>query len=566
MRVSLFALLGAAGALLSALPTLGYVASRRSTDLLPVEYDNEVFNRVLTASPFVGKVVSGPFIREGRKGNIYVSGSVVQTGSPDSKCFYGSLNAKGNWLRTGIIDPTGDFLPQGACTIYGMVRGFDGSTYHVGIRNGIPFVAKLTNDMSEVDYDFLVLHRDTLSTLLRGQSIIGASIALNQRTGEVYTAWILDGQTTKSWIIKYSPTTSGISVFAPPIGKTYAKATGIYVLPNGVVMVAGVTLDRLDRSGQPALSGLSLFALWYTDPRDGYAGVITSEKVWVSSGPQVKDVSLSVDDDDFSVYFACTLDNASSQLLKLSPVIPKVDVNLPLKQMAIPGKLTSPATNFPESFSYVATSIGGSIGNVIYVTDNALSTKSVIKLPPAAAGEVFVNIAASRTDLGTIIVASFDSAGRIILRKIGNKQSRVRIYHRKTGLTITMTLDSRISLLPLDTTTKNQQFDRHPMTKTFRNVQLNLAVTTRGRPFPFSTYEQEKGFKIVGEPYSHPNRRQRWAYANGRLVSLLDKKCLSLDRNYLVNGRWPRTFTALPLITVPCSTDKMQVFDVVHAQ
>ncbi|KAI8854577.1 hypothetical protein BC829DRAFT_195219 [Chytridium lagenaria] len=261
---------------------------------------------------------------------------------------------------------------------------------------------------------------------------------------------------------------------------------------------------------------------------------------------------------------AISFENAASQVYKLAPVVPKLNVNLPLTQIEIPGKFTSSIANFPESFAFIATTIDG-VGNVIYVTDSTLTQKSTLKLPRTAAGEKFVSFVACKREVGTVFIVSTDSSNNLVLRKAGNKVNRVRIFHRKTGLVVTMALDSKVILFPLDETTKNQQFDRSLFTNTFRNVQLDRALTTRGRPFRYSTYEQERGFKLIGEPYRQENRFQRFAFSNGRIISLKDKKCLGIDRNFLVNGRWPRTFTGLPLITVPCSTDKLQVFDIARA-
>ncbi|KAJ3109406.1 hypothetical protein HDU97_006651 [Phlyctochytrium planicorne] len=566
MRVPFATLLGL-GSIFSAVPTLAYVTNSLVTDILPVEFDNQIFTTPLTNGPFVGKLVNGPFVREGRKGNVYIAASVKGN---STQCAYATISPAGKILIQGIIDSKRTILPPGPCVVYGLVRGYNGATYHIGTSDGKPFVAKYSVDQIQGDADFLTFTKTSLTALLAGKNIVSAAIAVNQNTGDVYTAWNLDdGVRTFAYLLKITQSTNGVAVFQNPIGINYAKIYGLYVLPNNNIMASGITLDRIDRPGTPTLTAASLFAIWYSDPMNGAPGSIVEQKVWVAKGGnQLVDLSVSVDEVDYSVYFAATLETRQSVLFKLTPVIPRVDVSLPLKQIGISGPLTSTVTSFPESFAFVAADID-TVGNIVYVTDYNLQTKSPLKLPASSAGETFLNIAASRQDLGTLVGVSIAPTtnydGTLTVRKFGNKLTRVRIYHKKTGLALTMTLDAKVVLFPLDTSTKHQEFDFQPFTRHLRNVQLNLDVTTRGRPFPYSTYDQEKGYKLVGEPHLLTNRRQRWGYNNRRLVSLKDKKCISLDRNFLVNGRFPRTYTGFPLITVDCSTDKMQIFDIVHA-
>ncbi|KAJ3118915.1 hypothetical protein HDU96_006566 [Phlyctochytrium bullatum] len=533
---------------------------------LPVEFDNVVFSSQLTTAPFDGSITAGPLVREGRKGVIYVSASVTPEASSEAKCAYASFRSNGTLIKSGVIDPTGDFLIRGNCVTYGLARTLDGITFHVGTRGGDPFIARLTNDNRYVDYDMLVLSRDSLKSLLGKVTIVGASVATNPFTGDVYTAWnVKSGDNVRSWLIKYQRTKNSFTVFAPPIGAKNTQVKNVHVLPNGVIQVSGITSEQLRDPNLATIPGGGFFGLWYKDEQDGKASVPFESRVWPQNG--AVDVSVSVDDDDYAVYFAVTFNPtiAKVKLFRLAPVIPRVNVQLPLQDITLDGQATSPVTTFPGSYAFLALKNGPGGNNAIYVTDTDFKSRSPIALPANVTGETFVSIAASRFHFGTINVASVTATNQLVLRKIGNKKTRVRIIHRKTGLAITMTLDGKIVLFPKDVTVKNQQFDWNRMAKRFTNVVFNLAITTRGRPAKFSTYNQERGYKLVGVTPNRNNRFQRFSWSKGRLVSLKDKKCVSLDRNFLNLGRWPGSLNGFPLITVPCSTDKMQVFDIVHA-
>ncbi|KAI8854576.1 hypothetical protein BC829DRAFT_195218 [Chytridium lagenaria] len=179
------------------------------------------------------------------------------------------------------LRPFKRILPDGPCIMFGAARALDGTTYHLGTRNGAPYVAKLNNDMSIVDTDFLVLHRDTLATLTSGKVINGGAIALNQVTGEVYSAWNFDDNTVT--ILKYAPSTKSISLFTSTPAGANTKVSSLYVLPNGVLMTVGITLNRFDRDGLPSAGKASAFAGWWVDPRDGSSGKLQDIKVWVVS-------------------------------------------------------------------------------------------------------------------------------------------------------------------------------------------------------------------------------------------------------------------------------------------
>ncbi|KAJ3194163.1 hypothetical protein HK101_003367 [Irineochytrium annulatum] len=549
-----------------------------SKDALPVDFSNTVFANTFDRIN-AGAVYTGPFVQEGSSGVSYGFGSITSADGSVTECFYESITSAGAWIKRDILDYTNHYLPPGDCFAMDSTYGADGCIYLTGTSGGEPFVTKFCNNGHSTDPVLVSNTVQNFPPFLVGNTIQDATVAVSASTGNVYTAWSVLSANGTSFVtvLKYAKTTGAVSLFytlGGVGGSTAAAPVGIKVLQDETVVIAGTTNQALNQAGLPALAKSAAFVAKLKD-FGGNVGSLEEFSTHHLGSDATTGSALSIDGADGSIYLAVVsqVTGAGSGILKLEPVVPFSNVTLPVKQIRIPGTATT-AVAISKNSVYIGT-LTDDAGKQIYVADSELSQKSPIKMTQnqfisssLAIGQTtsqIASIAVSKFDVGTLIVGLSSLNYQAVVTKVGYQASSVKIHHKKTGLYATMTNDGRVLLFPEDSNSKNQIWNRELLHHAFVNAGLGQALTAFGKPQPCSTYRQEDGHNVVGAPFKASNKAQRWGYKDSRITSLMDKLCIGLDRNYLANHRFPNGNVGLPMITVPCTSDKLQEFEVIHA-
>ncbi|KAJ3311399.1 hypothetical protein HDU76_003131 [Blyttiomyces sp. JEL0837] len=553
--------------------------------ILPTDFSHTVFEGPILS--LHGNVVEGPYVKENTtNGDVYAFGTI------GTQCFLSRVQNYGLKQKAKIIDKSKK-QHKGNCTAYDLVMADSQQVmYGAAVVDNVPTIFAISEFATVVDWTFYTAARHDLIKILKPYgTVYSAVITVDEDVGNVYVAWtMLDPETQNLAVVVTATYLDGsVSSAVAQIGMYQTAASGILILPGSVVLIAGSTLESSD--GSVEYKHLSTFCTKLYSSADGtwtYDEPMLFNLTTKGTNPyqdqQIDAIASNIlyDPFDGSIYLsAYNLDYYKSVVWKSEPLVPHIDITLPIRAISFPGVISGGIALTPNG-ELATITVDADYVRTLRIFDINLKEDGTATLPTNFPTEGQVgSILGSTVSPGTLIIGDADSElieyqtiGNIW--KIGASTSRVMIIHKVTNEALTMASDGTVHLFPIESMTNNvpsgyQYWDLYEgKGVTVRNAALGWALTIKGNPDPVGKWGNENGHRVVGDFYRRAGS-QRWTFGADKLIqNQQDKLCLALDRAYLRDGRFPgkggeqyRASTGIPVITAYCQYDKLITWEVV---